>query len=124
MSVSVVEMRPYRYCDVAFQTADVSGQVYNLLSLPNRDMTYVIHSIIIGSAATEDEDPGALIELYEASSAASGTVDRMLLCVEVGGQETIIMNDANIILNKDKFINCKSTGEDAYFNIYYYDSDL
>jgi len=59
----------------------------------------------------------ATVEIYEATSATTTTVDKIILQFEIGQNEFHPFQDLNLLVSKNRFINAKTDDSDIHMNI-------
>ncbi|KKK66013.1 hypothetical protein LCGC14_2968350 [marine sediment metagenome] len=65
----------------------------------------------------------ATVEIYEASSTSSATVDKIIMQFEIGQNEFHPFTSLSLLVNAGKWINAKTDDDDVHMNIlgYYVD---
>ena len=103
---------------MVFNNLDVNNTAYNFYT-PAHDQNFVITILDMVADKSVSSTVSATIVVYEASSAESTTVDKVLYqTAMVEGQQKTI--NVNLLVNKGKFINAKTTDDNIHMNIFGY----
>ncbi len=84
---------------------------------PAANKQFVITNIFAYGDKQVSASTNATVEVYEASSTISTTVDKIIMQFEIGQNEFHPFSDLNLLVNKAKFINAKTDDNDVHMNI-------
>ncbi len=84
---------------------------------PQGGRNFVISHIFAYGDKEVASNANATVEIYEATSATSTTVDKIILQFEIGQNEFHPFQDLNLLVSTDRFINAKTSDDDVHMNI-------
>lgn len=90
----------------------VINQAYNLVG-PSTNERFVITEILISTNNAVGVN-GSVVDIYEASSESSTTIDRTILQLEVNKQTSVPITGINLIVTEGKWINAKVSDNSVY----------
>lgn len=106
---------PLEYSTFYNTTANVDDTAFNLVT-PQSNKRFVITTITLYA----NKNVGildAVVDLYEASSPSSTTIDKQLLKQEMPQKTSLVLTGLNIIVTEGKWINVKTDDNDVFVNI-------
>ncbi len=98
---------PFDYDLVSSVSAAVINTAYNLFK-PRAGQQFVVTAIKMRGSKDVSTTVDATVEIYEASSITSITVDRAIYTDIVVRFESTTLGSVNILVNEGKFINAKT----------------
>ena len=103
-------------------TADVINTGYNLVT-PQTSKRFVITDILLYANRNVGVND-ATVEIYEASSDSSTTVDKSLFLAEMVRQAARDLTGLNLLVTEGKWVNIKTDDDDIFATImgYYIDA--
>jgi hypothetical protein len=102
----------YDYSTSYFQTFATAATAYNFVP-PIQNQFFVITAIILQANKNVNATTGQVVDIYEATSATSTTIDKKLVEVEMIKNDRIILTGLNIKMNEGKFLNGKTEDDDV-----------
>lgn len=98
---------------------DVNDQVYNLLKPVSALQPVITTLSFSGNRGIGVND--SVVELYEASSALSATVDTTLIQIEVAKNQNIPLSNLQVTVTGGKFLNARASDTDVFlvFGVYF-----
>ena len=84
---------------------------------PRSGKQFIITHIFAFGDKQVSPTTNATVEVYEATSDATTTVDRTLLKFEIGQNQFQPYQDINILVNSGAFMNAKTDDDDVHMNI-------
>jgi len=105
--------RPLKFSEIKFASITVADTANNLYK-PRVPERFVINGIILNTNKDVGVN-GAIVNLYESSSATSLTIDTQLLRLNILKNDTVIIGNILVLTTEGKFINVKS--DDTIVNI-------
>lgn len=107
---------PLFYDETEFNTLDVAGTAYNFYS-PKAGQQFVITGILaFGDKDLSDADDTVIV-VYEAGTAETATVDKILLQFGMPKLSLLPALPLNILVNEGKFVNAKTGDDDIHMTI-------
>ena len=113
---------PASYNEVKFNELAVTGTAYNFYG-PKPGKQFVIMAIFAYGDKQVATATNATVEIYEAPSTASTTVDKIIMKFEIGQNEFHPFTGLSLLVSAGKWINAKTDDDDVHMNIlgYYVD---
>ena len=111
------------YDEAQFHELDVINTAYNFF-VPRGLEQFVITGFLMYGDKQVSSSANATVVIYEASQPDSITVDRVLVQVEVGQNQSIPFPNIRILCNKGVYINAKTTDDDVHMTIFGHYVDL
>lgn len=105
--------RQLKFSEGQFQSMDTVDTAFNFFK-PRAGERFVITSILINTNKDIGVN-GATVDIYEASSDSSTSIDKQLLRIIPLKNETIVATGAFVAVNEGKFLNGKT--DDATVNV-------
>jgi len=106
----------YSYSTTYFQNFAVASTAYNFVP-PIQNKFFVVTLIILQANKNVNATTGQVVDIYEASSASSTTIDRSLIEVEMIKNDKIILTGLNFRTTEGKFLNGKTEDDDILATI-------
>lgn len=114
---------PVSFNLIEFNEMDLINTAYNFYQpLPGKQ--FVITAIFAYGDKQVATATNATVEVYEASSTTSTTVDKIIMQFEIGQNEFHPFTNLNLLVSEGVFINAKTDDDDVHMNIlgYYVES--
>lgn len=109
---------PVEYDDVVFNELAEPDTAYNFW-VPSNESRIVITTIDLVADKQVSSTVSATIIIYEASSPDTTTVDKILYQTAMVQDQQKVLN-VNLLVNKGKFVNAKTTDDDIHMNLFGY----
>jgi len=109
---------PLQYSTPIVDELDVINTAFNFIE-PQQDRSIVITDIIISADRVVGVN-GADVEIYEAISADTTTVDITILEVDMVKQTQLGLTGLNLIVPEGKFVNAKTDDNNILVTIMFY----
>lgn len=102
-----------------------TGTAFNFL-VPLSAKQFVITSIIVSADKSVSSANGSFVEIYEASSPTSTTVNKIILNLSVERNRTISLSNLNMLLSRGVWLNAKVDSATVMVTIlgYYVDEQI
>ncbi len=113
---------PASYNLIEFNELAAINTAYNFYGpLPSKQ--FVVMAIFAYGDKQVATATNATVEIYEASSTSSATVDKIIMQFEIGQNEFHPFTSLSLLVNAGKWINAKTDDDDVHMNIlgYYVD---
>ena len=107
---------PVSFNLVQFNAMDLVNTAYNFYS-PKSEKQFVVTAIFAYGDKQVATATNATVEVYEASSTTSVTVDKIIMQFEIGQNEFHPFTNLNLLVNAGVFINAKTDDDDVHMNI-------
>ena len=101
----------YDYSTSYFKNIGIANTAYSFVP-PIQDEFFVITAIILQANKNVNANTGQIVDVYEATSATSTTVDKSLIEVELIKNDRIVLTGLNIRTSEGKFLNGKTEDDD------------
>ncbi len=98
---------PIRYDETSNNTMAVDNQVYNFYS-PSSFEQFVITGILAFASKDVNNASDTIIEVYEADSSSSATVDKALLTFGMGSLTNLTLTPLNLLVTEGTYINART----------------
>ncbi len=99
-----------------FQELGTINTAFNFYG-PEGGKNFIISHVFAYGDKQVAGNSNATVEIYEATSATSTTVDKIILQFEIGQNEFHPFQDLNLLVSRDRFINAKTDDDDVHMNI-------
>jgi len=106
---------PLSFSDTTFVEFAVADSAYSLVE-PLAGQQFVITGLVLGADKDVGVD-GAIVEIYEASSNNTTTVDKTLFQTSVPQKDNVALFGLNFLVNEGKFVNGKTDDDDIHTTI-------
>lgn len=107
---------PASYDDVVYKELAEPDTAYNLYT-PENSCRFVLTGLIIKADKQVSSTTEATVEVYEASSIDSTTVDKELFKTVVLQYDLLTLIPLNILSSQGKWINAKTTDDDVHITV-------
>lgn len=107
---------PFAYDETVFKELAEVNTAYNFYE-PKAGQQFVITGIIFRADKQVSSVSDATVIVYEATSISETTVDKVLLQFAVVQDAAPIITALNILVNKGRWINAKTTDDDIHMTI-------
>jgi len=115
-SIGQLVVAPFDYDDVVFNTLDVIDTAYHFFPpIPRKQ--FIIRYVIVFADKDVADNTDTVIEIYEADSTTSTTVDKTLLKFGMGKLTVLPLPGLNGKVNIGKFVNAKTGDDDIHMTI-------
>jgi hypothetical protein len=111
----LVSNGPYDLAE--FNELDIINTGYNYYC-PNGSKQFVMTGFLMYGDKQVSTSTNATVVIYEASQPDTATVDRVLVQVEVGQNQSIPFPNIRILCNKGVYINAKTDDDDVHLTIF------
>lgn len=109
---------PLDYSTPVFDEIDIVDTAFNFIA-PASGQSIVITDILLNGTRSLPVN-GAIIDVYETSSAVSTTVDVEILRTDLSKQQIRDVTGQNLLVPEGKWVNVKSDGATAFVTIMFY----
>lgn len=109
---------PLDYSAPAFDTIDIADTAFNFIG-PEPNKSIVITDILLNADRSVSVN-GATVDVYEASSATSVTIDQAILTTDLPKQISRDLVGLNLIVPEGKWVNVKSDDLNILVTIMFY----
>lgn len=106
--------RPFAYSDPQFQAMDLAATAYNFFS-PKVGEQFVITDIV--AFADRDVTTQTQLDIYEADSVSSTTIDKQILRLDIAKLTESPHHGILWLVNEGKFLNAKHDDDDIFLTI-------
>lgn len=110
---------PYAYDDVASVELAENDTAYNFFN-PIDGKQFVITGVFAKADKQVSSTTEATLVLYESDEPESTTVDKTLFSVALLQYDQLGLLPLNLLVNKGKFVNAKTTDDDIHMTIFGY----
>lgn len=107
---------PFEYSDAMFNTLDLVNTAYNFYA-PKSQKQFVMTGIVAFADKDINDASDTVIDVYEASTSTSITIDKTLIEFGMAKLSVVNLSSLNIIVNKGKFLNAKTSDDDIHMTI-------
>ena len=94
-------------------TADTAVNFYE----PRGGKQFIVTHIYAYGDKQVSSVTNATVDVYEATNDSTATIDRTIFQFEIGQNEFQPRSDLNLLVNKDRFINAKTSDDDVHVQI-------
>lgn len=115
-SIGQLTTAVFDYDLTKFNTLSVNGQAFNFYS-PRAGHNFVITGFIAYADRSVNDANDTVIDIYEADSDSSGTIDKMLISFGLGKTKALPALPLNILVNEGVFINAKTSDNNILLTI-------
>jgi len=110
---------PYAYDDVQFVELAEADTAYNFFE-PRHGKQFVVTGLYAKADKQVSSTTEATFVLYEGDSSDTTTVDKTLFSAAVLQYDQISITPMNLLVNKGKFVNGKTTDDDVHVTLFGY----
>ena len=103
---------PYDYSTSYFQNFGTADTAYNFVP-PIQNQFFVITAMILQANKNVNATTGQVVDVYEAESATTTTIDKSLFQIEMIKNDRVILTGLNIRTTAGKFLNGKTADDDV-----------
>lgn len=111
-----LSVAPAKFSKAYNATMGVSNQIYNVVPLQH-NCSFVITGIFVKANRQVSNTVDATVEIFEASSAESGTVLNSLFTIPMVRGETFLFNPIYVKVENTSYINARTNDDDVYVTI-------
>lgn len=115
-SLNQLVTAPFAYDEVVFKELDEPDTAYNFYK-PVSGQQFVITGIRAKADRQVSTTVDADVVIYEAGSASTTTVDKVLHQEAMIRAESVTLLPMNVLVAAGKFVNAKTTDDDIYMTI-------
>ena len=109
---------PFAPSEGTFQDMAVDNQAYNFV-LPEPGERFIITGLIVSTDRNVGIN-GAVVQFYEASSADTGSIDKVILRLDLPKNTPFVITGAHFAVTEGKFVNGKTDDNNALATIFGY----
>ena len=111
---------PLAYDSSKYNLLDVNDTAYNFVS-PKANKQFIITGFIaVGNKSIAGSPAEAIVEIYEATSSGTITVDKVLITFAIATSQEISPVSLRILVNEGKWVNAKMDNDDVHLTIFGY----
>ena len=105
------------YDDAVFNELDIANQGYTFYK-PNGKHPFIVTGFLIYGDKQVSSNTNATVVIYEASQENSAVVDRVIVKVEVGQNQSIPFSNVRVLVNAGTYLNAKTDDDDIHMTIF------